>query len=227
MKKRKVGIVGAAIDPDALIERGKGFELWSVNNLYSAFEYVKFARWYELHDFAEEDGVMTRRGFPNYPLRSEQTVARHLERIDELKIPVYMQREWPNVRKSRVFPFADIQAKWGNYFGCSFTWMVAHALLEGVDELGFFGVTLDGHEYYYQRPSLERMIGYAEGIGVRITVDETSNMLKAGYVYAIGEDYGLIYTLHGELMRDLAQGLSVGIQQELERVFTGRVEIKL
>lgn len=220
MKKRKVGIVGGGIDPDSLIERGSGFELWSVNNLYSQFEYVKFARWYELHDIVEEkDGTMTRRGFPHYPIRSEQTVARHLERINGLNIPTYMQREWKQVRKSRIFPFEEIMACWGKYFGCSFTWMTAQALLEGVDELGFFGVLLQGNEYYYQRPSLERMIGYAEGTGVKITMDESSDLLKAGYVYAIGEDYNMIYLLHGDFMRDVAQSLAIGIQQHLERTY--------
>lgn len=220
MGKRRVGIVGGGIDPDSLIERGKGFELWSVNNLYSQFEYVKFSRWYELHDIKEEaDGTLTRRDIPSYPIRSEQTVARHLERIDELDIPVYMQREWKQVRNSRIFPFEPIMDKWGKYFGCSFTWMVAQALMEGVHELGFFGVLLQGNEYYFQRPSLERMIGYAEGIGVKITIDETSDMLKAGYVYAIGEDYGLIYLLHGDFMRDVCQSLACGIQQHIERIY--------
>lgn len=220
MKKRKIGIVGAGIDPDSLIERGKGFELWSVNNLYGQFEYVKFARWYELHDIAEEkDGTLTRRGFPHYPIRSEQTVAGHLERINKLNIPTYMQREWKQVRKSRIFPFEQIMDKWGKYFGCSFTWMVAQALLEGVDEIGFFGIKLEGNEYYYQRPSLERMIGYAEGTGIKIRIDETSNLLDAGYVYAIGEDYGQIYMLHGQFTADMVQSLACGIQQHMERVY--------
>lgn len=222
---RRVGIVGAGIDPYGLIERAKGFSLWSVNNLYMSFLHadsdesrIQFSRWYELHDIVEEKGVLTRRAFPHYPIRSEQTVAQYMNRLDQLDIPVYMQREWKQIRKSRIFPFDQIQAKWGNYFGCSFTWMVAHALLEGVSEIGFFGVKLDGNEYYYQRPSLERMIGYAEGVGVKITVDETSDMLKAGYVYAIGEEYNLIYLLHGDFMKDVAQSLALGIQQHMERV---------
>lgn len=223
MKKRKVGLVGAAIDPESLMERGKGFDLWTVNNLYQSFEYVKFARWYELHDIEEKDGKLYRRGYPNYPIRGEQTVEEHLDRIDDLNIPVYMQREWKRVGRSRIFPFDEIRAKWGDYFGCSFTWMMAHALLEGVDEVAFFGVALQGNEYYYQRPSLERMIGYAEGTGVKITVDETSDLLKAGYIYAIGENYKMIYMLHGGFMQEVAQSLALGIQQHIERVLNGTI----
>ena len=100
--------------------------------------------------------------------------------------------------------------------GCSFAWMLAQAIDEGVNEVGFFGVALQGHEYYYQRPSVERLIGRAEGEGVKIHIDETSDLLKANYIYAYEENFDLIYALHGDLARDLCMEIFIAIQQKVD-----------
>jgi len=213
---RKVGIVGAAITEDELKARGEGFELWSMNDCHRAWPGVEFTRWYELHTIQRKGREFTRRGFDYYPIHGAQTVKEYLYGLDSLGIPVYMQRRWPReVRQSEVFPFKEIRKKWGDYFGCSFTWMMAQALLEGVREIGLFGITFAVHEYYFQRPSLERMIGYAEGKGIRIRIDESSALLTAPYIYAIGENFDLTYLLHGGFAAESAIGLWTGISDRL------------
>ncbi|MEO5368203.1 MAG: hypothetical protein H7831_17990, partial [Magnetococcus sp. WYHC-3] len=195
---RKIGIVGNDITQSDLIERSKGFDLWSCNNLFAGFPDVTFDRWFELHDFKRREKQIARRASDYYPISSEITVREYMDQINALNIPVFMQRKWRAIKKSQVFPFDAIMAKWGKYFGCSFTWMMAMALDEGVDEIGIFGLNFGMQEYYYQRPSLEYMIGYARGTGVKVTIDEAScQLLKEPYVYAINEDYDLIYMLHG------------------------------
>lgn len=217
--KKRIGMVGTSISQEALKERGKGWELWGLNSLYSLWPEVEFAEWFELHSFGLDDGIYTRRGIPFYPIYSEKSVREYMDELDRLKIPVWMQREWKEIGKSRIFPFEEIMRKFGRYMGCSFAWMTAHAIMQGADEIGYFGIPLNGNEYYYQRPSVERLIGYAEASGISIYVDETSDLLKAGYVYAYEEDFDLIYMIHGSFMNELLMTLGVGIQQVIEHRF--------
>lgn len=215
---RKIGIVGSQIMEEELKERGKGYELWSINNCWSAWPDTEFSRWYELHTIKKVGrDKYTRRDFPTYPIHGEQTVKDYLIGLDQLGIPVYMQQRWPRiVRQSVVFPFDKIMERWGSYFGCSFAWMIAHALLEGVDGLGFFGITFGTQEYWYQRPSTELMIGIARGMGKDVYVDsESCDILKAPYIYGIGENFDLTYLLHGRFALEAAMAIWTGISERL------------
>ena len=215
----KIGIVGSDITQDELLERGKGWDLWSVNNLYNKWPEVKFSSWFELHEIQKIKGTFYRRMRPNYPIHSPQTVKEYLKAIDELGIPVYMQREWKEVKRSTIFPFEHLMKQYGTYMGCSFAWMVAYAMALGVKELGFFGVPLGGNEYYYQRPSVEHLLGRAIERGIRIYMDETSQLLKANYIYAYKENFDQVYALHGTFTSDLTMQLLTGIQDKINEMY--------
>lgn len=217
---RKIAIVGSNITQEALIDAtmSHDWELWSVNNLYVAFPDIEFNRWFELHVIEENHGVYYRRGYRNYPIRSETSVKEYMEQLNSLNCPVYMQKEWEIIKQSATFPFMDIIDAYGDYMGCSFTWMMAQCLAEGVDEVGFFGVGLEGCEYYYQRPSLEYLIGFARGKGIKVYIDETSNLLKANYIYAYKENFDMIYALHGDFANDLAHTILNSTQQYMDNM---------
>ena len=213
-KKKRIGIVGAAIDPDELKERGQGWELWGVNNLYHRFEEIQFAAWFEIHDIQWDKNRFTRRGRALEYFRG-QSIGGYLKELNALDIPIYMQREWKSIKKSVKYPREEIQERFGNYWGCSFAWMAALAIMEGADEIGFFGVALNGNEYFFQRASTEFIIGIAIGQGVKIHMDETSALLSSNYVYAYEEDFDLIYLLHGQATGDLTHIIMTAIQQKL------------
>ena len=112
-----------------------------------------------------------------------------------------MRKEWKSVPKSKLFPFKAIMKKYGEYFGCSFAWMVAHALYEHeqgkeIDTIGFYGVELGGLEYFRQRPSTEYFIGKAEGMGIKIDIPATSQLLKMPFIYAYDENFMTIDELY-------------------------------
>lgn len=197
---RKICIVGAACLPNSL-PLGRGFEYWSVNNLYRGFAGIKFTRWYELHKFERVKNRYIRRGVDKY---GGISVDKYLHELDDLGIPVYMQRPWAVVGRSTTFPFKAVMEKYGQYFGCSFAWMIGHVLLEHqygakkdrIDWIGFYGVGLEGAEYYYQRPSTEYMIGMAAGLGIEIFVARSSKLLQSPYQYAVNEDFSFIEQVH-------------------------------
>ncbi len=209
----KIGIVGNAISPEDLLRRSRGWQLWGINNLYLKFQHIKFFRWFEIHEFFCEKGIFTRRGRPTF---GDKTVNYYLKDLNSLQIPVYMRRKYKRIKQSRTFPFREIMKKYGSYFGCSMAWMTAMAIDEGADEIGFFGVTLDGNEYYYQRPSTEYFIGIAKGQGIKIYIDRSSRLLKSNYAYAYKEDFGLVYTLHGELTKELTEIITVAVTKKID-----------
>jgi hypothetical protein len=178
---------------------------------------TEFAAWFELHTIERKGrDSYTRRNFDYYPIHSEQTVKEYMIQLDNLGIPVYMQKRWPKViRMSEAFPFDGIRKTHGDYFGCSFAWMMAYAIGIGAEEIGFFGVNFGAQEYYYQRPSLERMIGVAEGLGRKIYIDQTSRLLQGEYIYGIGENFDLTYLLHGRFATELAHMFLNGVSDRL------------
>lgn len=219
MKKkqtRKIGIVGANIEPDELKEKGSDYELWGCNNLYRKFRDVQFARWFELHTiefkkfFENRNNVFLRRG---RPFEYE-----YLKELNALDIPVYMQRKWKRIKKSIEFPRDKVArvTKNPDYYGCTFAFQVGLAILEKVNEIAFFGVGLVSQEYYYQRPSTEFMIGLAAGKGIGIVIDETSQLLYSNYIYAYEENFDHIYMLHGRAAGDLSHTILTTIQQGLD-----------
>ena len=198
MRKRKIAIVGAGLTWEDAPYDKKGWEFWSMNNLYNRLPASKFSRWYELHSFEMKDRSMHRRGVRRY---GAQRVSEYLADINRLDIPVYMQKKWKRVAKSRVLPFERIMKKYGRYFGCSFAWMTAHALYEHeqgrtVDTIGYYGVDLIGLEYYKQRPSTEYFIGLAKGMGINIEIAEGSHLMQMDGVYAYDENFLLIDELY-------------------------------
>jgi len=208
----KIGIVGAAISQAELQRYEKKWDLWSVNNLYKSFPAVRFSRWFEIHEFSCQGGIFSRRGLSTF---GGIGINRYLKELNGLKIPVYMRRKYGRVKQSVVFPFREIMKKYGGYFGCSLAWMVALAIEEGADEIGFFGVALAGNEYYYQRPSVEYLIGLAKGMGIKVFIHGTSGLLKADYAYAYKENYDLIYLLHGAATREVSEIILTAIQQKI------------
>lgn len=214
----KIGIVGAGISENDLKPYEDEYELWGLNNLYVQFPNTKFSKWFEIHEFSCKKNQFFRRGRDEYGFKS---INQYLRDLNEINIPVYMRRKLKRIKKAELFPFEKIISKYGTYFGCSFAWMIAYALEIGVKEIGFFGVKLEGNEYYYQRPSVEYLTGIAVGSGVTIFMHNTSRLLRGNYIYAYKENYDLVYLLHGQMSREIAETYIVVLQQKINDIVSG------
>ncbi len=225
---RKIAIVGAAnreIEAEKLLSLDSSWEIWGINNLYgiNGYEDIKYTRWYEIHDFERiKRKVYKRRGWSTY---GNIPIYDYLLKINDLKIPVYMKNYIGPIKRIRIFPFDEIMRTLNTkYFGCSFTWMMGQALCEhiagkNIDVISFYGVTLSGNEYYFQRPSLERLIGRAEGMGIGIYISEGSEILKSDWIYAYGEMPERVYSLFGSFTRDLGVGIMALISQNVDNAY--------
>lgn len=106
---------------------------------------------------------------------------------------------WPN---AKPFPRAEIEARFGQYFGSTPAWMLAHAILRGAKEIHVYGIHLSTEsEYIEQRPNFECLLGQFLGAGKRtvtvqqnlrryethdglLVLPESSPILQASHQYA-------------------------------------------
>lgn len=214
---RKIGIIGAGESRVNAPFGEEGWEFWSVNNLYECLVIDSFTSWFELHDIELKNDIYYRRGEDTY---KNISIKEYLEKLAELDIPVYMQKHWDIIPKSIEFPFLPILKQFRNYHGCSFSWMLAFALLKPyqisrIETIGLWGIDLEGAEYYNQRPTTEYFLGLAEGMGIEIIIDPESSLLKLDYLYAFQENYEYIKTIHVNL-KEIIEIIAIALQQEVQ-----------
>ena len=176
---RHIVILGgqAYQDEDPLPEKTDGMEFWaqnqleqwikpkwsysceSVNNVAMLAEVID--RWYEIHK----------------PELTAERHPKHLEWLAETSIEVWVQddhaEEWVGIIR-HSYPIEEVQAlaPHANYLGGTFSYMVAHAVLEKVDKISFHwmakGVLRSKHEPRDAQPSLDYWLGLAEGRGIEV-----------------------------------------------------------
>ena len=126
--------------------------------------------------------------------------------LENCPVPCYVQAENAHSPNGIVYPIKEIQAYFDtDYFTCSIAFQLALALYEGADEIGCYGIDLaQSAEYSWQRPSVEYWIGIARGMGVRVDIPATSDILKTGQMYAY-ETSGGCKTSHLQLAVEARQ----------------------
>lgn len=202
LPRRKIGIVGFTDSRKQAPFDDPEWELWGLNNLYNQpdIDPAKFAAWFDLHPAPIIDDMPT-----------------HVEWLkagaDGLKVFTIIEprAEWPTavaLPKDEIieaFRFPDLTDK--PYFTNSISWMMAFALLaldarcQAHDwdpsecEIGIWGIDMaelrpDGSpgEYAAQRPSVEFYIGIATGLGYKVSVPLTSDLLKTAVLYGDESD---------------------------------------
>lgn len=167
--KKTVAIVGFANDSVSLAPyNDDSVEVWGLNEAH-AFQWMKRAtRWFQLHDTYKQK--LAKRG-----------ITTHHEWLKENKwnIPIYMISKDDEIPNSVVYPLAEVCDRFLSaiqkgdskvkYFGSTFDYMMAIALLEDFDRIEIYGVNMESeNEYSNQKPSAEFWIGLALGKGVEI-----------------------------------------------------------
>lgn len=170
---KKVAIVGFTPTRTQAPFADKGFEIWALNALYKYPDVPRASRWFDLHalDIIPDERYAAYASMP---------------------CPVYLQEVTPKVPNSVQFPAQALRERFGGYWTNSISWMVGLALLEGFTEIHIYGVDMaQDTEYRHQRPNLEYFIGLARGMGVKVYIPETADLLMATHEYGYGSDRGL------------------------------------
>lgn len=144
----------------------EAWEIWTLSPFDNGDTYTDLPRWdrfYELHSEAH--------------LESEVAGAwKWLEEQKAAGKTVIFQAD---------YPLQEIVDKYKeDYFTNSISYMIAHALLEGVDELAIYGVDMSHEaEYAWQRPNVEYWLARLKHQGCKVTVPDQSDLIKHTWRY--------------------------------------------
>jgi hypothetical protein len=180
---KKVALVGSASSSLQHVPwKDESIEIWGLG-------WRKMKRcelYFEMHTMD-----MSKRGAlpPNY--------RQHLR---ELGKPVMMLDKHEDIPNSARYPIEQVIERLGpqldpyangDYFVSSIGYMLAFAILIGVEEIHLYGIDLlCDEEYGYQRPNAEYMIGVARGLGIKVFIPKESALCKFDHRYGYEDPIG-------------------------------------
>jgi hypothetical protein len=146
------------------------WEIWVLGNRLDRHAGRRVSRIFEIHDDLSEHG-------------DALAYARWLV---AQKIPMTVGASFPvTAEHVETFPFKASHELYGaEYLTSSTAYMMALAILKGATEIGVYGsdMSVDDHEYFWQRPCLEAWVGFAKGRGIKVTIPPVSPVGKSTYV---------------------------------------------
>lgn len=174
----KVAIVCGAPSSEHMAPQTEDWEVWCLGNRIENQQGKRVTRIFEIHD----DITDKKPGYAQW--------------LAKIGVPLIVGEKFPvKGEHIRVFPFDEVEKLWDGgddrrlYLSSTPAYMIAMALLEGATELAIYGcdMAVDDAEYFWQRPCVEAWIGFAKGMGVKVTIPEVSPVLKSKYIE--GRDY--------------------------------------
>ena len=172
-------------------------EVWGFNasQRLADWSYPRYSRWYELHAIPK--------------------LAEDLPWLAKADCPVVMQQVHPDVPRSIAYPLdAAKRLLFYPYFTNTITFMLAHAILDGFEEIALFGIDMairmgDGPSgLSEQRPSVEYALGIARGRGISICIPDSCDLLKTNVLYGYEEHVDSLRTRMRRRREALERGMS-------------------
>lgn len=167
--RRKVAICGTA---PSLIEApvdDPTWEVWGCNGTWNML--ARCDRYFEMHGFDEQVAV-------------EVYGPGFLPWAASFDGPIYGQECSPWARLGKRFPIERAVSLLGEVMASTPGYMLALALLEGYREVGLWGIDLlAAREYQQQREWLQRLIGWAQGRGIVVTLPPGCSLASVPYRY--------------------------------------------
>jgi hypothetical protein len=159
----RVAIVGTGAGWDRVPD---GYSIWCVAGLFGK---IKPDRVYEVH---------SGRYLAKIGMQKEKL---EWMKGQNLHIHPSLLTTFPN---ATVIDFEKIMSKYGRYFTSSVAWMLADAIDSGAEEIAIYGISMSSkEEYAHQKPSCTYLIGWARALGIKVTIQDGSELLAAPFVY--------------------------------------------
>jgi hypothetical protein len=140
----------------------------------------------------------------------ETTEAEYVARLNGFNVPVMMCEEQSDIPKSQKYPLKEISELVGPYFASTISYQLALACLiqqkhGGVNEISLYGFDLKHwEEWAYQRPNVNRLIGFAQGLGIPVKVASQS-LIGIPWLYGYEVDREQVRVSTALLEEDYAQ----------------------
>jgi hypothetical protein len=128
-KQKKVAIIGFTPSRNEAPYTNPDFEIWALNDLFEAIP--RCDRLFQIH---------SRQTIDTYTTRGER--ASYIERLREIKVPIYMVEAHEDIPNSVAYPLDDMVKAFGPYFTNTISYMIALAIWEGFTEIHIYGVDM-------------------------------------------------------------------------------------
>jgi hypothetical protein len=164
---KKIAIIGTTTSMMDAPYKDNSWEIWGLNGAYSGIP--KWDRWFDMHDMS----VLKQVHKPTY-----------FDFLKSAKDKLMLNKKYKDFPDAGVFPYQELVDKYGKYFTNTVSWLIAYAIEQEPEEIAIYGVNMaQDTEYAKQRPSCEYFLGIAQGKGIKVTIPESSEMLKATHLY--------------------------------------------
>ncbi len=102
--------------------------------------------------------------------------AKIVEYVNDNKIPMMCLKKHKNIPTSIAFPIDEMFPK---YSESSMSYMIWYAIHIGATELDLYGIFMAAFdEYHEQLKSVEYWVGYARGRGIKVYINEPTQICK-------------------------------------------------
>lgn len=167
---KKIAIIGTTASMLDAPYDDKSWEIWGLNGAYT--QIPRFDSWFDVHDLK----VIKQVHRPEY-----------IDFLTRCGDKLYLNKKYEEFPEAKVFPYQEILAHFNRkYVTNTIAWLTALAIMEEPEEIGVWGVNMaTDTEYMHQRPCCEYFFGIAEGRGIKITVPDSSELLKGSHLYGI------------------------------------------
>ena len=216
MERKKVCILGTAPTCTQAPFEDESWDMWAISSLPGRPDIKRVDRVFEMH--------------PWWEIRSMLGL---LMKLEELKVPIYLQEVSEEIPHSVKYPYDEIKKKFhldvmgdNLYVTNTITWMILLAIHEGYQDIGLFGVHMAHEsEYAYQRSSCSWALGIIHGMilsGAPLTlhIPEESELLKANYEYGYGQPTKLMIQIDAR-RKGLESGVA-DVDSQMERLMQSR-----
>jgi hypothetical protein len=188
-------------------------DLWGMNALYKVAADKDWDAWFQLHDIKKHHA---------------DDLEEHIEFLRSGDFSVFLwdkELEKFPMDNGIAYPREDMVSVFGSYFTNTVSWMVAIAIALGYRHIGIYGIDMaQDSEYGSQRPSCEYFIGWAKGMGIEITIPETSDLLKSPFLYGF-EDASIMRAKMEGRLKEL-QGRIQATQQQRDTAQAGFFQLQ-
>lgn len=179
-KTDKVAIVGFAPSWKEAPFDDESYEIWCLNEMYKVAPEIKnfrADRWFEIHDLTSPS----------------KNTKEHQSFLQTVTVPLYVQKKYEHLPNAIVFPWEEM-FEWmkskgfsgHHYFTNSIAYFIMLAAYEGFKEISVYGVDMSTEsEYFHQKASAEYMLGLCEGMGIKVYIPPSSELLKCNQLYAV------------------------------------------
>jgi hypothetical protein len=176
-KARKIALIGYAPNVRFAPWSDTTYEIWGLND--QPWTMPRIDVLFELHkpDVIKAEG--------------------HWDRLKTLNIPVFMQQHYDEIPASVEYPMAMVRDRYTiagcdkPFLTCSASLMLAVAVESEPkpERIDVFGIDMaQDTEYSHQRPSCEFFLGVAHGRGIQLSLQHSSDLLKAPFIYGYEDE---------------------------------------